>query len=203
MKNGFYVVCAILILVIAMVSCSSEIAMSTANENVDSKVVKVYDCDYHTFAWNTYITTTYNDRPVKISGNFLAIVTDPLTMKYEDNEELIGKADDTYQILDQDTHNIEIGDTIEVCVDGDFNVIGDSYTLYNAKGEYIGRASFSAWGYSGTIYDANNNVIATFSKNVIDDYTVIIYENDVLSDAAILMLTASYMSDYKYDNSNN
>ena len=193
----------VVLFAIIFVSCSNEwnAAAETNNANED-QLVATYDCDYHTLSLKTYITTNYNGREVEISGNLVKLVTDPLTMKYRDSGEIIAYADDKYHILDQDTHNITVNDELEVCVDGDFNIIGESYTLYNAQGEYIGKATFSVWGYSGTIYDANDNIIATFSKNIIDDYTVYIYQNDVLSDESILMLTASYMSDAKYDSNN-
>lgn len=52
----------------------------------------------------------------------------------------------------------------------------------------------------GSIRDTKGNLIATYSSSYfMNDYTVTIYDNDICSDMSILMIVASYVSDYMAD----
>ena len=71
-----------------------------------------------------------------------------------------------------------------------------SYELYDATGTKSGYAEFNVLGTSGYISDKAGSVVALYEKNYfMNDYTVRIYDNDICSDKALLMMVASYVSD--------
>ena len=53
---------------------------------------------------------------------------------------------------------------------------------------------------SGSITDTEGNLVATYSSlPFVNDYTVTIYDNNICSDMSVLMIVASYVSDYIAD----
>ena len=159
-----------------------------------------YECDYHTISLNTEISTQIDGVEVTISGNLFKFITDPLKMT-DPSGNVLATADDSYNIISQDDHSIVVDGEFEVCIAGNVDIIGESYDLYDRNGNKVGYADFSAFGYSGGIYDVNGNVAAEYSRAfAMNDYTVTVYDNDICSDKAMLMLVASYVSDYHYDN---
>jgi hypothetical protein len=180
---------------------SGMLCSCTANadtiENADT--ARVYEHNYHTFSINTEIDTTIDGENVKISGNLLTFATDPLTMTC--NDTIIAKADDTYKVIGQDDHAITVNGDFDIAIHGNFDLIGTSYDLHDANGNKVGYADFNATCTSGAVYDNSDNVIAKYSKYIgFNDYSVTIYDNDVCSDEAMLMIIASYVSDYHADN---
>lgn len=167
----------------------------------EGKVGRTYECDYYTFSLNTHITFEEDGEEYSISGKIFTFLTDPLKLKNE-NGDVIGYADDSYNFITQDDHSIVVNGKFEVAVKGEFEFIGEEYTLLNEKGEIVGRADFNGWCTSGAVYNKNDEVIAVYSKSpLMNDYTVTIYDNDLCSDKAILMIIASYVSDYHADSS--
>lgn len=157
---------------------------------------RIYECDYHTFSFNTKITTTINDKEVSITGDILTFIEDPLKM--EDDTNIIAKADDSYNFIGQDDHAITVNGKYEITIHGNFKILGEKYDLYK-KDTKVGYAEFNTTHTSGAIYEGNK-VVAVYSKPfILNDYDVTIYDNTLCSDEAILMIVASYVSDYHYD----
>lgn len=159
---------------------------------------RTYNCDYHTVSISTCISFEKDGSEYEITGNLFKVVTDPLQLSKDGT--VIGKADDSYKLIGQDDHAIVINGKFEVDVYGNFELLGNSYELRDINGDKIGSASFGEMHLDGTVYDAAGEVIAEYSKlPLINDYDVTIYDNDVCSDEAILMIVASYVSDYHAD----
>lgn len=194
-KVVIFSIVLILSISIILASCGQS-NLPAAPENVASRT---YDCDYHSLAFKTKISFTKDSAEYEISGNFLRFLTDPLTL-YK-NGEVIGSADDSYHVVNQDDHSIVINGNFEIAVVGNFEVFGNSYELYKDDEVKAGSASFNTLCTSGSITDTNGNLVAVYEKNpLLNDYTVTIYDNEMCSDEAILMIVASYVSDYHADN---
>lgn len=162
---------------------------------------RVYECDYKTLNLNTAISTMYNGEEITISGNIFWLLEDPLTVK-DSRGNVIGYAGDAYGIIEQDDHGIYVGNNFEVNMCGNFEMFGNSYIIKDSQGNIVANAEFDAFNTSGKITDINDNLIAVYSSGIwFNDYTVTIYNNDICSDLAILMIMASYVSDYKADES--
>lgn len=159
-----------------------------------------YDANVHIISLNTNISVSKDGKEYsKIDGNIFRIIEDPLTMKKD--EQKVAYAGDAYHFVNQDSHTIYLNDEFAVEMAGEFSVLGNSYTLYNSEGVKIGRAHFNFLDTVGYVYDAQDNVIAKYTSILFfKDYKVFIADNDVLSDDAILMIVASYVSDKNYDN---
>ena len=182
---------------ILLCACGSEY---TIPSNVSSRT---YDCDYHTLSLKTKITTKIDNEEIAITGRLFTFITDPLKMT-DSKGNVIASADDSYNIISQDDHAILVGNQVEIIVKGNFEFFGESYDLYNKNGTKVGYAEFGEFGCSGEIVDTNKNLIAKFSSPpLFNDYSVTIYDNNICSDKAILLIVASYVSDYHYDKNNN
>lgn len=186
-------ICAALVFVLLLLpGCSSV--------EEDNKIPdRVYNCDYHSLSFHTEITTVYEGSEISISGNLLTFIADPLTAKGEYGN-VIGYAGDTYGFVEQDSHGIYVDDEFDVNMCGKVDLFGNTYALEDADGNVVANLSFNAFGTYGSITDANGNVIAEYSSlPMINDYTVSVYENGVCSDLSILMIMASYVSDFIAD----
>lgn len=179
------------------------IVASCNKTNIDNTFVnndsgRIYYCDYHTISFRTKITYTKDNDNYEITGNFITFLTDPL--KLSKNGTVIGRADDSYNIITQDDHAIIINDKFEIDVAGNFEIFGNSYELYDADGNKVGSASFNTFCTDGSIKDIDGNIVAKYRKDImLNDYNVTIYDNTLCSDEAILMIIASYVSDYHAD----
>lgn len=172
-------------------------ACGSADTNTNTG--RVYKCDYKSLNLNTKITTVLNGTEISISGNIFTFLTDPLTVK-DSNDNILGYAGDVYGIIEQDDHGIYIGETFEINMCGNFDLWGESYKLKDAEGNIVATVEFNASNTGGSIVDTAGNLVATYSSSfVANDYTVTIYDNDICSDMAILMIMASYVSDYMAD----
>lgn len=159
---------------------------------------RIYECDYHTVSLRTKITFKMDGEDYAITGNLITFFTDPL--KLEKNGKTVGYASDKYHFIGQDDHVIVVDGKQEISINGNFELIGNSYELYNASGTKAGYAEFGAFCTAGAIYDSKGTIVATYSSPLLfNDYTVKIYDNDICSDKAMLMIIASYVSDYKAD----
>jgi len=163
---------------------------------------RVYECDYKSLNINTKIITTLDGEKISISGNIFRLLTDPLTVKDSDGN-VLGYAGDAYGIIAQDDHGIYIDDEFDINMCGNVDLWGESYKLKDSEGNIVATVAFNISNTGGKIVDTDGNLVATYASSLIaNDYTVTIYDNDICSDMTILMIMASYMSDYKDDLAN-
>lgn len=187
----------VILMVVGLSACGS-----TSNTEVKTENARVYECDYKSLNINTKITTTLDGEEISISGNIFRLLTDPLTVK-DSKGNVLGYAGDVYGFISQDDHGIYIEDSFDVNMCGNIDLWGESYKLKDSEGNVVGTVEFNMSNTGGSIKDINGNLIATYSSTLfMNDYTVTIYDNDVCSDMSILMIVASYVSDYKADSSN-
>lgn len=190
----------ILSLLVAVLMIANLTACGTTSTTTETG--RVYECDYKSLNINTKITTTLDGEEISIVGNIFRLLTDPLTVK-DSKGNVLGYAGDTYGIISQDDHGIYVGDSFDVNMCGNVDLWGESYKLKDSEGNVVGTVEFNMSNTGGNIKDANGNLIAKYSSALfMNDYTVTIYDNDVCSDMSILMIVASYVSDYKADSSN-
>lgn len=187
------------IILFNMFACTGCASIPAVDEEL-AKTARTYECDYHTLSFNTKITFNMNGEEYSVTGDFVRILTDPLTMK-DSKGNIVGTADDDYNLINQDDHAIIVNGQFEVAIHGNFEVFGESYELYDAEGNKVGYTDFNTFGTSGKIVDNNGTAVALYSKNIMfNDYSVTIYDNNICSDEAILMIVASYASDFHADN---
>ena len=176
-------------MILNMTACSTYTNDTSVKDN-DS--VRIYEHDYKIISLNTEITTTYNDTEITISGDIFRLLVDPLTVKDSDGN-VLGYAGDVYGIISQD-------DNFEINMCGNIDFLGESYELKDSNGTVVGYAAFNMNSTRGEITDINGNLISKYSSKLLaNDYTVTIYDNEVCSDMAILMIIASYVSDFQAD----
>ena len=184
-----------ILLIITLIICCLTACGNTETE----KYSRVYECDYKSLSFNTKITTVLDGEEISITGNIFTLLTDPLTVKDSDSN-VLGYAGDAYGIISQDDHGIYIGEEFDINMCGNFDFFGNSYELKDIEGNVIANAKFNGSNTSGSIVDINGNIVAKYSSSLItNDYTVTIYDNDICSDMSILMIMASYVSDYMTD----
>ena len=166
---------------------------------VKADTSRIYQCDYKTLNLNTKITTIFNGEEISITGDIFRILTDPLTVK-DSNGNILGYAGDVYGIISQDDHGIYIEEKFDINMCGNVDLFGESYRLKDSNGNIVATAEFNMSSTKGSIKDINGNMIATYSSSYfMNDYTVVIYDNTICSDLSILMIVASYVSDYMAD----
>lgn len=187
------------LIMILLFSCLAACGDATDSANTG----RVYECDYKTLSLNTKITTTFDGEKISITGNLFTLFTDPLTVK-DSKGTVLGYAGDVYGIISQDDHGIYIGETFDVNMCGNVDLWGESYTLKDAEGNIVATIEFNLSNTEGKMVDTEGNIIATYSSAfLMNDYVVTIYDNDVCSDLSILMVMASYVSDYIADSKSN
>ena len=183
-------------MILNMTACSTYTNDTSVKDN-DS--VRIYEHDYKIISLNTEITTTYNDTEITISGDIFRLLVDPLTIKDSDGN-VLGYAGDVYGFISQDDHGIYVDDNFEINMCGNIDFLGESYELKDSNGTVVGYAAFNMNSTRGEITDINGNLISKYSSKLLaNDYTVTIYDNEVCSDMAILMIIASYVSDFQAD----
>ena len=189
---------SLLITVVTIINLSACGSVQSATPT-NAETCRIYQCDYKSLNMNTKITTTFDGKEISIVGDIFKIVTDPLTVKDSEGN-LLGYAGDAYGVISQDDHGIYIGKEFDINMCGNVMLIGNSYNLKDAEGNTVATASFNMTNTGGSIVDIDGNLIAEYSSSIIaNDYTVTIYDNDICSDLSILMIMASYVSDYKAD----
>lgn len=188
---------SLLIVVLMIVNLSA--CGSTGNTGVKTDTSRIYKCDYKSLNINTKITTILNGEKISITGNVLRLFTDPLTAK-DSKGNVLGYAGDAYGIISQDDHGIYIGKEFDVNMCGNVDLFGESYKLKDSEGNVVATVEFNMSNTGGSITDTKGNLIAKYSSSIfMNDYTVTIYDNDICSDMSILMIVASYVSDYMAD----
>lgn len=184
------------IMVFSTCSCGAEPVYMSEDVKNDSRV---YECDYKTLKLNTEITTIYENSEIIITGNIFRLLVDPLTAK-DSNGNILGYAGDVYGFISQDDHGIYVNDEFEINMCGEIDVFGETYQIKDSKGNVIANAEFNMRNTYGIITSTNGDTIATYSSDFfMNDYDVTIYDNEICSDLAILMIFASYVSDFKAD----
>lgn len=150
----------------------------------------------------------------KIEGNIVRLVTDPINMyKFEDGvlnkDKIIGNATDTYHLFTQDDHSVYLSGDFVFTMKGKYDAITNKYDIVNYEGNNIGFAKFDYLNLNGNLYDANNNLVATYVSAWVEDfsflkdydYIVKIYDDSFAPKEAILLLFAAFNSDKVADNS--
>lgn len=201
MKRILSILITILIIFNLSACESSDVVKNNKNVNIenDVKTERIYKCDYKSANINTKITTTINGEQIVISGNIFKLLTDPLTVKDSEGN-ILGYAGDIYGFISQDDHGIYINKEFDINMCGNVDLFGESYELKNQNGDTVATVEFNMSNTSGNITDVNGNLIAEYSSiPFMNDYTVTIYDNTVCSDMSILMIVASYVSDYMAD----
>lgn len=162
-----------------------------------------YQCDVKSLSLSTKIDISKEDEAfVKVRGNLFRFLTDPLTM-YDLSDNKIAYAGDAFHFISQDSHSINVGDTVTAEMVGLVDFFGDSYDIYNADEDQVAEVSFNIFNTKGEMYDMKGNLIADFySKLFFNDFTVRIYEDCELDENTVLMIFCSYYSDQKTDSSN-
>lgn len=137
-------------------------------------------------------------------GNYIRIVTDPLTLYDENGETKLGYASDEFHLISQDSHVIYTNNgerNLELV--GAFQIFGDKYDIYVGE-NLVARAEFNPFNTYGTIKDVNGNIIADYtSRLMFNDFTIQITNNNLFSDEELALIFASYYSDQKYDSNRN
>ena len=159
-----------------------------------------YQCDVKSISLSTKIDIDKEGKSfAKVRGNLVRVATDPLTM-YDLKDNKIAYAGDAYHFIAQDSHSINIGDTVTAEMVGLVDLFGESYDIYNAKGKQVAEVSFNMLNTKGEMYDMKGNLIADFySKLFFNDFTVRIYDDCELDENTVLMIFCSYYSDQKAD----
>lgn len=183
-----------MLMIVGLSACGSTVV---AESNTETS--RVYECDYKSLNINTKITTILDGEEISIVGNIFRLLTDPLTVKDSDGN-VLGYAGDAYGIISQDDHGIYIGEEFDVNMCGNVDLFGESYKLKDSDGNITAYIEFNMSNTSGSIIDIEGNLVATYSSlPFVNDYTVTIYDNDICSDMSVLMIVASYVSDYMAD----
>ena len=161
-----------------------------------------YQCDVKSISLSTKIDIDKEgENFVKVRGNLFRFITDPLTM-YDLEDNKIAYAGDAYHFIAQDSHTINVGDTVTVEMVGLVDFFGESYEIYNADEEQVAEVSFNMINTKGEMYDIEGNIIADFySKLFFNDFTVRIYDDCKKKKKTVLMIFCSYYSDQKADGS--
>lgn len=196
-KNRFVVIFAVVLVLAVVVFVLG--ALFGGPKNIEDGYTK-YNCDVKNLRFNTEIEIKNNGTKVgTVTGNILAIVTDPLTLKDASGNK-VAYAGDEYHFLAQDTHSIYLDDGLAVEMVGKVNLFGDTYDIYDSNQNKIATVSFNILDTAGEMYDENKNLIATYSAwPFMNDYTVKISDNCKIDDNAALMIFASYYSDRSAD----
>lgn len=172
------------------------------SKDLTSDNYRTYECDYKSMSvTQTRIETVIDDKPVVIKGSAIAKlkITDPLAMYDEDDNE-IASAGDTYGFIAQDTHSIYVNGVFQINMEGNVNLLGNVYTLKDKDGNTLATINCNSFDTKGYVTDNDGNIIASYeSFYAANDYTVKICDNDICSDEAMLLIIASYVSDVKYD----
>lgn len=112
----------------------------------------------------------------------------------------MGYAGDSYKLIEQDSHSIWLNGKYMYEMVGNFQIFGDSYEIYDKNKKLIATAEFNMTNTSGTIHDVDNNLIAEYKSGLLSkDYTVKIYKNCIMEEDAMLLICASFFSDFDAD----
>ena len=115
---------AIIIVVVAVV------AFITSGNSEAKGPHTEYQCDVKSISLSTKIDIDKEGEDfVKVRGNLFRFITDPLTM-YDLEDNKIAYAGDAYHFIAQDSHSINVGDTVTAEMVGLVDFFGESYDIY-------------------------------------------------------------------------
>lgn len=176
--------------------CGCTNMSATSNEEE-----RVYNCDVKHLKFSTTIEISKDgEKWGEVKGNIFSLIEDPLTL-YDASGKRIGYAGDTYKFIAQDSHGLYLNNMFKYNMVGQFDILGESYKLYDANEEIVAVAFFDMSSTSGTLVDEAGNLIAIYESGLLSsDFNVIINNNCNIEDEVIIMLFSSYYSDYNYDN---
>lgn len=189
------------ILGLIIVVCVVAFALLLGNSEAKGPYTE-YQCDVKSISLSTKIDIDKEgENFVKVRGNLFRFITDPLTM-YDLEDNKIAYAGDAFHFIAQDSHSINVGDTVTAEMVGLVDFLGESYNIYNVDEEQVAEISFNVLNTKGEMYDMEGNIIADFySKLFFNDFTIRIYEDCQLDENTVLMIFCSYYSDQKADSS--
>lgn len=177
-----------------------------AGFNVDNPVA-TYCCDVDWFLKiKTIIKVNGPSVNGVVKGNFayglFKKVHDPLEF-YDLDGRQIAKASDEYHLITQDDHCIiDSEGNVMAVMEGQFQLFGEKYKIYDEEGIYIGYLKVGITSTYGGLYDVNDCLVATYKSHFcFKDFELVIDEDAPLSDEAIILLFASYYSDFDADSS--
>lgn len=190
---------AILMVLICLCSCGT--TTSTSNHgDPNSRNYTLYQCNGRVISLTTKIEVKKEGEDLcTIKGNLFKIVTDPLTM-YDESGDDIAYAGDTYHFINQDSHGIYVGKQFTYDMVGKFEFFGQEYEIYDIDEVLVARLKFSPGNFDGKLIDTDGTIIAEYSSFYgFKDFTIKIYDTCEIDETSVLMIFASYYSDYHYD----
>lgn len=198
-RTGRNLIVLAILITIAVVAVG---AFSLSGNSKEKDLYTEYQCDVKTISLSTKIEIDKEGESFcEVRGNLFRIKTDPLTM-YDLEDNKIAYASDDYHLIAQDSHVINVGNTVTAEMVGLVDLLGESYTIYNTDGEQVAEISFNKLNTKGEMYDMEGNIIADFySKLFFNDFSVRIYDECKLDENTVLMIFCSYYSDQKADSS--
>ena len=105
--RNFIVLAVVIIIVVVAV-----VAFITSGNSEAKGPHTEYQCDVKSISLSTKIDIDKEGEDfVKVRGNLFRFITDPLTM-YDLEDNKIAYAGDAYHFIAQDSHSINVGDTI-------------------------------------------------------------------------------------------
>lgn len=190
--------CFIMVLTVFLVGCTD---MSARSDTSSEPKYVVYNCDVKKFKLSTTIQINKDgEKYGKVEGNILTLVEDPLTL-YDSEDNKIGYAGDAYKYISQDSHGLYLNGEFKYDMVGQIDIWGETYELYDSEEEMLAKAKFNGTSTRGTLYDNDNNIIATYESGLFSsDFNIRIESDCKIEDEVVIMLFASYYSDYNYDN---
>ena len=192
----------VVLAVVIIIAVVAVVAFITSGNSEAKGPHTEYQCDVKSISLSTKIDIDKEgENFVKVRGNLFRFITDPLTM-YDLEDNKIAYAGDAYHFIAQDSHSINVGDTVTAEMVGLVDFFGESYDIYNVDEEQVAEVSFNMFNTKGEMYDMDGNIIADFySKLFFNDFTVRIYDGCELDENTVLMIFCSYYSDQKADSS--
>lgn len=197
MKKSQIFINAICIIVAIVVAVATIVIPIRKPENAKSQ----YNCNTHPFALTVDIDVAGADKDdaYNITGEFFSAYEDNLTMR-DQNGDVVREMDDSYNFISQNDHVILDGNGILYSCEGNINIMGNSYDIFNNQKEQIGTVEFNAWNTRGEMRNMDGVVVAQYDSNIFcTDYVVSVFENCEIDDASVLMMFASYFSDIRAD----
>jgi uncharacterized protein YxjI len=170
--------------------------------NVPENARSQYTCNPRVFALTTNvdIEDANGNHLYNVNGDYFAAIEDNLVMQ-DMCENIVREMDDEYDFITQNDHTILDGNGVLYSCQGNVNIIGNSYDVFNNKKEHVGDIEFNTWNTYGALKNMDGEIVAQYNSNLLcADYVVSIFENCEIDDASVLMMFASYYSDIRADN---
>ena len=189
------IIVAIVLIIFGVKSCNHTKEVNAYAQSVVAANVydteREYTCDYSEKTKTTKIII--DDQKFVISGQVYKNNMGKLTMT-SDNNSIIAYVDDV-----DGGYALIVNGKTEAIIKGGFNSDTDKYVyyLYNEIGDYIGKAEYDNGATLGTLYNAEGNGITIFSSVTSSNtYHLKVYDNKILSDKAIIMVNAIFISEW-------